>query len=491
MIMNPARPLTIQANSARCGHGKTTAIIKEAKRLYGMGESVLIVQPSILLIEETHRKLPESTPLHNENCDNVAQAIAFNAAQQNKPQILIITSVSFTSYAHDLSKYTLMIDEEIDPVAHHTFNLVETGMKLDLEQWYTLNESEHADYLKVDAADPVKLLNAIESKDDVVGIFKAINKAVLSPFHDVYLSSTAGDNFLNEEGVLMMHILLRKERFDNFKGIMFYGALIENSLMVTALGLDVKVVVPFLRHNATHLTVYGAKNTGWSKYANTHYKEIKDNFVNYFTDVIDGNDYIYLDNNNQGTQSGGTRIGHNPHGINSYIDMQNVVVMSAINPCAERKKFLSVVCGCDDLDIKRHMMGNLYYQTVLRTAIRVNGNTKKVNIFCLDGLVADFLLFEYFDDNVTYIEVPDTDVADVKKARKAIAPMSAYDRKRVCLMRKNYPVLSGVKSSDIIKGDVLSDVNSKGFLKKDIIIALNEMKHDETHYLRQILEIKK
>ena len=63
---------TIRTNSAQCGIGKTTNLVKQAKLLQSLGESVLIVQPSIYLLNENHAKIPRSEILHSDVCNNVA-----------------------------------------------------------------------------------------------------------------------------------------------------------------------------------------------------------------------------------------------------------------------------------------------------------------------------------------------------------------------------------------------------------------------------------
>lgn len=424
----------IKTDSAQCGAGKTTSIVDLVNNTFiPLKEGVIIIQPSIIAINETQAKIPGSIAIHSGNCVNVAEEIYKHIYGEKK--VLIITHQAFLMLDIVLPQWHLIIDEEIDPVQIFKLNLCDTADKLQLTDYYTFRDSDITGYKIVEAKDEAQVLKMAESNDDVMKLFKSLNESVASQYHDVYITDDMVNKFTDSDGMLFAHALLRKDKFDHFKSVRFYGARFEESFLTKILGFECNVTRAFTQHNGKNVNIHYADNNGWSKNANINHADKKEVFLNYVKSHVTDK-AIYLDNNDQtqlASNSTFERLNHNPHGINKYNNLTQVVVMSAINPHNATIKFLKDVCGLNKYDIKQHYMASLYYQTVMRTALRNKHNDKKVDIYCLDGQIAMYLDCEYFSGaNVIKIEGTTIEYKAVE------IPLTQAERNKATAIRKVY-----------------------------------------------------
>jgi hypothetical protein len=145
-------------------------------------------------------------------------------------------------------------------------------------------------------------------------------------------------------------------------------------------------------------TIHTVNNLNWSKSRAQSHEQIAHNFREYVRTTCDELDISVLalrNNSDTGVIQGEERINHNPHGINHYTHYQAISLESALNPSNGYRTFLREFVGMEAKDITVAFSAYLFYQCIMRTALRVRGNTKQVHVFCLDNKTAVALL-EYF-----------------------------------------------------------------------------------------------
>jgi hypothetical protein len=148
------------------------------------------------------------------------------------------------------------------------------------------------------------------------------------------------------------------------------------------------------------------------------------------------------------------------HGSNSYRNRKHIAITTAINPHEATRAFLKKVCKLSDFDIKQHFTTNLYYQAIMRTALRMRNNTDDVHVYCIDGQVAMWLDTEYFE-NATFKYIPDTEtIMPVKKTKT-----TAGDRVKFGRMKKKYPFICDMDIRDVMVTDLWHYCNTSGKLR--------------------------
>jgi len=448
--------MKVIVNSSRCGAGKTTNIIKQANLLYQLDESVLIVQPSIDLMNETKAKMPHAIAINSSNCDNVGEALKRHSAS-DMPEILIISHQAFLLTDFDQRKWHLSFDEECDPYRKFELNTPKNWEALRLDHQYTVYPfDENYDIL---LADKNWLEETLEAGDDVWNLFSELHKALYSKYYQVHVEKDFLEK-LRSGGKIVAHLMLQKEKFDNFKSINLYGAMIQNSFMVQQMKFLYRVDSKYTKHDGNNIIIHYADNSGWSKRANELRYNEKQVFLKYVRDHVGNEPTLYIDNNSEPNQDW-TRLSHNVHGQNQYQHYKNVVLMSAINPNPYTFKYLEQMCEFNTAMAKKHFMANLYYQTIMRTALRVQNNAHVVNVFCLDGRIADFLMFEYFDKPLMH-------KIECTNKKPTCLPLTPAERNKVCHLKKQWKELEGIMPRDIMALNIWKYTSHRGLINEEI-----------------------
>ena len=88
----------IEIDASECGAHKTTRLIQKAQKLWLLGESVLIVQPSIDLVMQTASLIPNGVAIHSKqnNDENVSALLSATLVRSNT--VIIITHQQFLNY---------------------------------------------------------------------------------------------------------------------------------------------------------------------------------------------------------------------------------------------------------------------------------------------------------------------------------------------------------------------------------------------------------
>ncbi|AUM58572.1 hypothetical protein KNT81_gp199 [Proteus phage phiP4-3] len=188
--------------------------------------------------------------------------------------------------------------------------------------------------------------------------------------------------------------------------------------------------------NTSRIQINVMFENSWSKHNAD--KEI-DGLTNYsrIKNILDGligdEPFIYTRNSYRARFNKGLEVPYNPHGLNSYTDYRNVVVMFSFNPLPWQipiLKELAISAGLEEDELVNAYIVSKYlepaFQLCARTNIRVNKSNKKVNLFVPDMRLAKYIKDKYFK-NATICTDYMLEVPKVKQTRKRVSFQKQYE----------------------------------------------------------------
>lgn len=436
---------TIQVNSAACGTGKTTQwIYPEIRKLLALREHILLVVPSKELQRQYAREFGVATVINSDNADSVAQDIY--RAFELRDDLIIITHQAFQELRIPYrvkQDYHLIIDEVFDPYRRLEIDLTAKWL-LDykFDEIYTPTEPElysafagnyDDNWYKFDVAryDDVEFLR--DSKKW---------KMLQSPVHNTYMRYDHYTNLINQDRVKIDVMQeLRADTLYDWCSLKIAAAAFKNAFMhfwMKSNNIDYKVVGEFIPPS-TSITLHLPEEQQhginqkqpqfkWSKYKQKNTPEIVNIYHDYIRDNADEKNVLCVRNNsaNKKIWANEFKVNHNVHGMNyeNRAELTAVSLETALNPNPALKDFLIKHVGMNNSEITNAFAAYLFYQIIMRTAIR-DGNP--IDVFLLDDYIA-LELIGYFDNITLKQELEVT--ALPKKPRKSDNPNYNRDRQR-------------------------------------------------------------
>ena len=166
-----------------------------------------------------------------------------------------------------------------------------------------------------------------------------------------------------------------------------------------------KMSLPLDIHVADFITE--GSSPMWSKSLAARQPQIIKNYTDAVNNMLNGEPVLSLRNNgSQNKLMNETRLSHSSHGINSYTSFTNISLESAIIPSNGLRDFLKDFIGVSKDKIGLVFNGQIFYQALMRTALRDPSNTRRVNLFILDPHAASNML-HYFSVTKSYSDQPD------------------------------------------------------------------------------------
>lgn len=412
--------MVITYSDSITGSGKTTEAIdlmfKKRK------EKFIMVVPNKRLCKEIHDSIKKRDKselvqvINQDTVNGISTTTHFSKEFGNLDyRIIITTHVTFMNSVHNMSMYTtpskwnLIIDEELALYAEHDITVSQTTVGLLTghfsfikkdENFYTVNQYRYVDNYN---------MTTTETRDDFLKLpaFLTLNKFVFSPRFETLIPVTVYDRMLacktdiRTTDVKFTGVSVLKDNFlSKFKSVLILSAFFEHTIMyklLTSLNVKLnKVETPQkLQHNNSELiTMHYFTESNWSKSLRTtiHSKNTsyEDAISMMIVKLLNKEQFIYNTNlNSRGLFNDGTLV-TTIHGVNEYIEYNNMVFMPSLNATSNTVSTLSSFgMSRKEIDFSRNVLSA--YQFVSRGCLRKEDNDRPVNIFVMDKRTVDFL----------------------------------------------------------------------------------------------------
>jgi hypothetical protein len=448
-----------------CGSSKTYRAVRHAHRLASLGEKVLVVQPSIFLINETLKDIASLTPevrvraLHGETCDRVIADIVEHAKHTTLDgEVLFIThsALMLLPYFHRRQDWHVIMDEIPQSDWCCEFNVPETHSLITDCLAVDAEAPNLADnrYVRAVPKDHAKLERMARNKrgDQVWDIFQQFADILLSHHWSAYVLEDQYTNLINHVGErrkLLAFAHLRPSLLDGFASATIMGACFKQSVLYqlwSAAGVKFmphKAITKRLRYsahgNGDLLTIRYATEEDWSK--NFRDKKVGadgaltvgDRIVERITETLGDDQFVWLGNKDiqDGAFGGrGQRLPNSPFGLNPYQHIHNAVVLSALNPPPAHFAFLDAL-GFDSREVKRAGYWQAVYQAAMRTSLRNPDDTNAKTVIVMDHVTAAWMASLFPGCTVTSLGGIEDMPSKGKPGRHRTHDCDA-DRKRAC-----------------------------------------------------------
>lgn len=429
--------ITVDARGA--GQGKTRkGIYPMLAQLANAQRPTLIVVPSQQLQEQYCIDNPKLGIRKINSSQDTGTGLNVSAeilnALANREPIVIITEEAFrrTHISWDIkADYSLIIDEAINPYSIEELH-IDPKIALQLDKIFSIDQAQRdwvaydtyysAEIEKLDAtqADKQKFHKDFEPKTwsslkrtalDSSSIFEESLqwRRLMNPNSRLWVTwqhwqrIKAGDT-----RELSIAVEISDSMVNGWTSVHIAAAAFDSTFMsmwLRANGVSYTTVVPFVPHDQSPVFHLPEGNFSWSKYRRNTQPDALPEFYKYVEGTLQGSPCLVVRNNDEqkAKLANEQQITHNVHGINSYSDSTAVCLSTALKPGWSFKAFLmqqaetaGVLEEVRESFIARAFGSYMFYQILMRSALRVQGNDKQVHCFVLDYEIAMGLM-DYFD----------------------------------------------------------------------------------------------
>ena len=414
----------IHTVDALSGAGKTYAAARHAHRMAQRGRKLLIVQPSLTLIDQTLADLASLSPavahraIHGGTSANVVgDIVAHSKACGQGGEVLLITHAAFMRlpYFDRRADWDVIVDEipQADWCEEfripNTHRLVTDWIEIDPE---ARNLADNRYVRAFPSSRPALETMARNTQGDQVwDIFQQFANVLLSDHWAAYVLDDQYQNLLAGQGErrsLLAFAVLRPTLFEGFASATVMGANLKESMLYhlwLAQGVEFrrhKALTAGLRYaehgNGRLLTVRYASEEDWSK----TYRDkpavagepatVFDRVVESVLAAIGDEPFAWMANKDvEDPFTGrGTRLPNSPHGLNSFQHIHNAVVLSALNPPPAHFTFLETP-GLNSEEVRRAGVRQAVYQAAMRISLRNPADLSPKQVIVMDRATADWL----------------------------------------------------------------------------------------------------
>lgn len=399
--------------SAPAASGKTHAMCLKASEHVLKGENVLIVLPTLLLIDEIAIRvgalglqarlqvLTSKTEIRV--ISSIIQALEDSSS---RGRLLVITWTAFVSlpFFPNSREWAVFVDE-IPQLFHGT-----DGCVPDTHQFLTDHiglRPQGAEFGRVIVKSRYRLGKLASTRDTALLTHLAPTASkILSPNWLCYTRLSQFDKLLKGQSkTLNLYFTLRPRILHGFRRVTVLAANFERSLLYLAWrneGInffedeDISARLRFTEHSNGYLVeIFYAIEGKWSKTArDRHDKKLLRKMVTASADLMDGNPFVWTANKDVCTDlfegCAADRLPQIAHGLNAYADKNNVIYLAAMLPSADQFGFLAWR-GISSNDVRTAVHGESVYQTALRCSIRDLQNRSIKKIVVPDRSSAEYL----------------------------------------------------------------------------------------------------
>ena len=418
--------MTIQYFDALAGAGKTRSLVSYAKQLAHVGEQVLFVQPSKLLIDNTvANEMGQVHPsydvksIHGGNTQEVVKAIVRHTqeATGSRGRILFITHEAFMHlpYIENKRNWHLLFDEVPAVDVFDAINVPETHKIItDLMEL----RSHDAAYGRLVARD-TQLAKIAKNKraDAVWRLFGDLTNRITSPHWAVYALQSNYHSLCRNDGFakqLVTYSLLQPSMFQGFRQTIIASALFKSSCLYqlwTAEGVTLESVNAALssnlkyhaHENGRHMTINYVMEGNWSKslrdkkaFSGNSEQDncLREKLPNIIMRAMNGEAFAWMANkdipDDYFQSDTAVRLPNSPHGLNSFQHLHNVVVLSALNPPPAHFHFMQAR-GVDADALRTAHYRSSVYQAVMRISVRNPDDAAPKAVVVMDQATAHWL----------------------------------------------------------------------------------------------------
>ena len=481
--------ITVDARGA--GQGKTrNGIYPMLARLAMTRMPTLIVVPSQLLQEQyctdnPTLKIRKINSSHDSGSGlNVSAEIL--SALANREPMVIITEEAFrrTHISWDIKcDYHLIIDEAINPYSIEELR-IDPKIALQLDKIFSVEDKTKSwdDYLNRYAGWIEELDEPDSEKQRLNTVFQpkswASLKRIAVENSSIFQESLQWRRLMNpntrlwvtwahwqkikagDTRELSIAVELNDSMMNGWISVHIAAAAFDSTFMsmwLKANGLSYTTSVPFTPHKQAPIFHIPNDTFSWSKYRRNTQPDVLPEFYRYVEGQLQGGPCLVVRNNDEiaAKLSNEQKITHNVHGINTYSDSTAVCLSTALKPGWSFKAFLTQqaeVAGLwtEKVDgfIATAFGSYMFYQILMRSALRVEGNSKPVHCFVLDHEIAvglmDFFDSDLFSKNLITFSLTCMNKAPRKKTKIAMTPAEKQKRYRA-RKAKQAQVISNIK----------------------------------------------
>lgn len=455
----------ITINALGCGAGKTTTdIFPRVRRLLSRDEHVIIVVPSILMIDEYTEHLPSAHTIYS-NIGNVderlTQAIAY------RKNLIIITHAAFLQHVWtrlDRAAYHLIIDEAFDPFKFVTYAVDSTK---EVQNQFVL------------------------SKEKMLGGWFPVSSPVYRD-HTAYKESTSYRDLINanwslwqsEDDNEKLHqglqsefgLVLRKEAvFAEWRSIHICAANFEVTFLAHWFkSEDVTLMVEHQFEPHTNADInWHSFDFKWSKTLRNKSPQLHVQYRDYINNHSH-EPIIAIRNNDAGIRLiNEERLSHNCHGLNKFTKFNRISIESSLNVRSEQNVWIQDLLSITSDQILHARTTYLSYQVIMRSAMRLHKRIKDpVQIYVCDQTVMTQLT-DYFDCGMTHSIIPNTNV---------VKPLPLTNTERSRIRRAKLKSESMTKTTTEVKTS-LNEVRTQNLVCNDFAYnTLDISLHDQNTF---------
>ena len=408
--------MNIQIVSRGCGQGKTQAALD---LMADTTDRYVLAQPTLRLVAQSHADLLQKNPaaraqvITSDNNSSVAQslrdAMARPGVLAQSPNLLFVTHNAVTDLAGgDRSAWNLIVDEIPAATQHLEYQLKLTRRFVVRHLSIVPGIADSYELvIKAGHVEAVETMLRDSKKDSLAGCLAELWRLLLDPHYRVYVTKAewlASGATAKGNVELNAHAILQPSVFDGWKSVTLMGANARNSRLVQIWS---QMGVEFTQHpaieDAEHdsatgmrLTVRYATNKVWTRY-------MRDTALGRrgFNDMLHKlsahlpDDYIWTANNAESGKVEQILVGRKlppvSHGLNTYRSINTAVTLGSFNDDLAHARFLDAAYNLSDEDLFRSQGGEMAYQMIMRTSLRVTSSNAPVTAFVPDWRSAEYL----------------------------------------------------------------------------------------------------
>ncbi len=392
---------------APTGSGKTYAIEGRIAELVNDDQTVLLVQPTKQLCEQTRQNLQSRfgrIRVHVLNGNTVQGSAIYALTDYLKkpydgPHAIITTWASFIAlpYVDNRSRFHLIFDE------------VPSGFEL-VSRCLPDNHKLITDKLKLGSVDKgwARLIEISEGSlraisenrrvDEATKIIKPIAEMIYRRKYDTFVEIEPYEMLLKgspEHRWLKTFSVIRAETFEGYASVTILGTRASETILFRVLqkqgvafveDANLRGSLRYTSHPNGHLIdFYYAFEQNWSLTKQRDCPEMRGLYEEAVMKKLRGKSFCWLDNKEYEDRSplndldGNEMLPHSSHGLNHFMGTDNVVIMTALNYGPEAERFLTDVQEIDKEVQKVALDYHSTYQACCRTSVRdMSNNHRKI-----------------------------------------------------------------------------------------------------------------